>query len=272
MTGEAAPSREVEGGTGWYVYGVVPAEEASVDAFSGVRGVNPDLPITLVRDGNIAAVASRVPLAEFGEDSIDEHLGRPEWLGEKVREHELVLEAALAQMPVVPFRFGTIYRGEEQVRQMLREHGSLAATLERVRGTVELGVKGFVDADRFDASVGGEPDEDVSGGRAYMLRKQLDRRRAEARAAFAASCSKESFERLAAAARESRPLSVQRPEVSGHSGEMFLNSAHLVEISHEGAFRQTVAELESTYGREGAEYHVTGPWPPYNFVGVDEGA
>jgi hypothetical protein len=248
----------------------VPAEEASASAFSGVRGVNPDVPVTLVQDGHIAAVASRVPLAEFGEASIDEHLGRPEWLGEKVREHESVLEAALARMPVVPFRFGTIYRGEEQVRQMLRDHGSLAATLERIRGTIELGVKGYLDPHRFEASVGPEPDEDVSSGRAYMLRKQLDRRLAEARAGFAASCAKDSFERLSASARDSRLLALQRPEVAGHSGEMFLNSAHLVEISREGPFRQTVNELESTYGGEGAEYQVTGPWPPYNFVADEE--
>jgi hypothetical protein len=272
VSGAGPPSQDLEGGTGWYVYGVVPAEEGATEVFSGIRGVNPDAPVVLVVDGEIAAVASRVPLSEFGEGVIDRQLERPEWLGEKVREHESVLEAALARMPVVPFRFGTIYRGEEQVRQMLRDHASLAAMLEDVRGTVEFGVKGFLDPDRFNATVSGAPADDLSSGRAYLLRKQFDRRLEEARAAFRASCATESFERLAAVARESRLLRLQHPEVSGYSGEMFVNGAYLVETADDDAFRQAVADLEAAHGAKGVEYRLTGPWPPYNFVEAKEEA
>src|SRR5205085_7347045 len=97
---------------------------------------------------------------------------------------EAVLELALARMPVVPFRFGTIYRAEEHVRQGLRELAFLPETLTRLRGTVELGVKGFLDLDRFDAARSGDEPAAESSGRAYLLRKQRERQLADERATF----------------------------------------------------------------------------------------
>ena len=258
----------MEGGaeTAWYVYGAVPAAEASAAELSGVPGVGGSVPVLVAGEGEVAAIASRVPLAEFGDGVIDENLARPDWLGEQVEAHEAVLELALARMPVVPFRFGTIYRSEEHVRQALHELAFLSETLGRLRGTVELGVKGFVDPTRFDAARGGDDPADGSSGRAYLLRKQRERRLADERATFGLEIARESFERLAAAARDARLLPLQPAEVSGAAGEMFFNSAYLVETGREDAFRAELSSLESAYADQGVAFRLTGPWPPYNFV------
>lgn len=270
MSGAAVPPGRAESGSGWYVYGVVPAAQASEDAFAGARGVHASGAVVLVADGELAAIASDVPLAEFGEDAIEENLHDEVWLEDKVRAHEAVLEAALPQTPLVPFRFGTIYRSDEQVRQMLREHAYLAETLERLAGTIELGVKAFLDPEAFERSQGGrEDDEPAEGGRAYLLRKQRDRRLAEARASFAATCVQDSHERLSAAAEDGRANPLQRPEASGRAGEMILNGAYLVRAEHEDAFRKALATLESSNNADGVRYELTGPWPPYNFVDPD---
>src|SRR5262249_35823177 len=150
--------------------------EASAEAFSGVRGVGGSAASVLVAEGEVAALVSHVPLAEFGEGAIDDNLARPDWLAEQVTAHEAVPELAARRMPVVPFRFGTIFRAEEHIRQMLRDHSYLPETLERLRGTVELGVKGFIDAERFAAVRDGDEPDDDSSGRAYLLRKQRERR------------------------------------------------------------------------------------------------
>jgi len=172
----------------------------------------------------------------------------------------------LARAPLVPFRFGTIYRGDEQVRRMLGENAQLAETLGRLRGTVELGVKAFVDPGAFMRTHAGEAGEPAESGRAYLARKQQQRRRADARAAFTAACAEDSHERLTAAAEDGRANQLQRPEVSGRAGEMLLNGAYLVRTEHAQAFEDALADLQARYGPEGIRYELTGPWPPYNFV------
>jgi gas vesicle protein GvpL/GvpF len=266
----AARTPPVREGTGWYVYGAVPAAEASTDPFAGLRGVNPSGEVTIVVEGPVAALVSPVPLAEFGAGAIDERLRSPDWLEEKVRAHEAVLEAALHRSAVVPFRFGAIYHGEHQIRQMLRDHDRLGPTLERLRGTVELGVKGFLDPARFRARRGEEePEGSTESGRAYLMRKQRDRELTEDIRAFHAACAQESHQLLAAAARESRLLPLQPPEVSPHDGDMFLNAAYLVDGRGDAQIRSRLADLESAYREDGVGYELTGPWPPYNFVEDD---
>jgi len=267
----AARTPPVREGTGWYVYGAVPAGEASVEAFAGVRGVDPSAGVSLIVEGPVAAVASPVPLAEFGAGAIDERLRSPEWLEDKVRAHEAVLEAALRGSAVVPFRFGAIYHGESHIRQMLRDHELLAPTLERLRGAVELGVKAFLDSARFRASREGEgPQASAPGGRAYLLRKQRERALTEDGRAFQVACARESHEALTAVAREARLLPLRQPELSAYEGEMFLNAAYLVDTTGDAQFRERFAALESEHWRDGVDYELTGPWPPYNFVEDDE--
>jgi hypothetical protein len=159
-------------GTGWYVYGVVPAAEAHDGLLEGVSGLAGDA-VGLVAAGPVAAIATRVPLDEFGEDAIATNLRDPAWLEGRVRAHENVLAAALAALPVIPFRFGTIYRSEEHVREMLGENERFVDAIERVRGRVELGVKGFV-ATAAPAAETEAPG--ASAGRRYLEEKQRARR------------------------------------------------------------------------------------------------
>jgi Gas vesicle synthesis protein GvpL/GvpF len=259
----------VESGSGWYVYGVVP-DEGDPDLFQSAEGVDSSQPVGLLAQGPLAAIVSSVPLSEFGEGSLQSHLHDPVWLEEKVRAHDAVLEAALGRIPLVPFRFGTIYRGEEQVRAMLREHGELTATLKRLGGKIELGVKGFLDPEQFDAHRAEEAPAGP-GGTAYLLRKQAERDLAEAREAFRVGLAHEAHGRLAAAATDARANPVQRPEVAGRPGEMFLNAAYLVSVEGTEGFRSVLGELRSSHASDGVEYELTGPWPPYNFVSEEDG-
>jgi hypothetical protein len=232
--------------TGWYVFGVVPSDAAPAEGTS------------LVERGPLAAVAAEVSLAEFGQEVLPERLNDRAWLEEKVRVHESVLQSFVGVTPVVPLRFGAIYRDVDDVRRLLADRSErFEAVLERVSGHVELGVKAW-----FDPNHVSRPAADT--GRAY-----LQRRRDELSAARdASSIAAEAHARLAAAADAAV---VNRPhprELTGREEQMLLNGAYLVPDGGE-RFTAEVAQLTQEHADAGVTFELTGPWPPYNFAEDD---
>jgi hypothetical protein len=246
------------GSAAWYVYGIVPGGKAQPSKGVASR------PVEAVDEGEVAALVSVVPLEEFGEEPLRAHLNDRGWLEETARAHEQVLESALASSPVIPFRLCTIYQSRERVQELLARQGPfLAELLHRLEGKVELGVKAyFTPAERSE----GTPEEgDSESGRAYLLRRQAERRSSVEAEQFRAACAQASHERLAAVATEARANPPQQPELSGRNEAMLLNGAYLVERD-DRRIHDVVDELHALYGESGVAYEVTGPWPPYNFV------
>jgi hypothetical protein len=251
-----------------YLYGVVAAGSIPDEVLGGPRSIDERNPVRLVEVGEIAAIVSDVTLDEFGETSLVERLNDPVWLERKARAHEGVLDAALAATDVVPFRFCTIYRSDDDLRAYLESAAfELQALLERFEGCVEAGVKCFVDFDRVPTPDPDDPPtvEAMSQGRSYLLRRQQEQRAAAERSRIVDDCAATVHERLAAAAIDARLNAPQPPELSGRSEAMILNGAYLVERSAKG-FRNEVDALARDYERIGLIFEVTGPWPPYNFV------
>lgn len=231
---------------GWYVFGVVPSDAA------------PAAGTQLVERGPLAAIAAEVSLAEFGEDVLPDRLNDRTWLEEKVRVHEGVLQSFVGVTPVVPLRFGAIYRDVDDVRRLLADRGErFEAVLERVSGRVELGVKAWFDPAHVTRPAAGS-------GREY-----LQRRRDElASSRDAASVAAEAHARLAAAADGAV---VNRPhprELTGRDEQMLLNGAYLVPDGDE-RFAAEVARLADEHADAGITFELTGPWPPYNFAEDD---
>jgi len=123
-------------------------------------GADPRHPAMLIKQGDLAAVASLVSLSEFGEEELRENLNDVAWLEEKARAHERVLDEARSRMTVVPMRLCTIYRGEDQVREMLaREHDVFVDALRRLEGHTEWGVKLIADTGALERAASAPRDE-----------------------------------------------------------------------------------------------------------------
>lgn len=252
---------EAPTGTAWYVYGV--AEDEPV--LGRINGVE------LIRRGALAAIAREVPLDEYGEGVLPERLNDREWLERNARAHEDVLQAVAAVTGVVPLRFGAIYRSREQVEQMLVERNEeFAATLARVRGHVELGVKVWVDLPVLERTLV-EGEEAAAGrtGAAYLKQRSRAQERSRALTARCIEFAEEAHGRLALAAVEAVANRPQPRELTGRSETMALNGAYLVRDGDE-RLRIEVERLATERADLGVEYELTGPWPPHNFSGEPE--
>jgi hypothetical protein len=230
--------------TAWYVYGVVPAD-AKLAA------------LDLVSEGALAAIVARVDLAEFGEEPLRRNLEDRAWLERTVRAHDRVLAGAVGEIPLVPLRFGTVFRDEDGVREMLRERADeLRDALERLRGRVELGVKVFI----LDEPQSAE--SQPATGREYLLQKQRARDAASTVQAEALEQVRALHENLVSLADDARANPPQSSELSGRGEPMLLNAAYLVTTEQQPEFTAAASDR----GNARLEVVVTGPWPPYNFV------
>src|SRR4051812_17423484 len=249
--------------TVWYVYGVVPRELAPDDD-AGWPSVGEAGDLELVPEGPLAALASPVSAADFDQPGLDGRLQEPAWLEEKIRAHEQLLEGVLGRSAVVPFRFCTVYRSREALRAFLTEHSrELEATLERIRGKVERGVKAFADRSRLAETTAGSVEG--SGGKAYLARRLAERRQADEIELRALELVERVHARLLLEAEEGTYLSLQNREVTGRSEDMLMNAAYLVDAGSRGLER-ALGDLQRELGPLGVSFELTGPWPPYNFV------
>ncbi len=275
MTGAPSgkPDAPPPSGEALWAYCVLRPDDPSLEDLSGVAA---SAPVTRVEAGELAALVSAVPLAEFGEEPLRRNLNDLGWLERVARAHEAVLDRALRATTIVPLRLCTIYEDEASVRAMLeRKHDALAEALALLDGRQEWGVKLLVDPEKLaaaarsrnqDASTLEDELEGSTSGGAYMLRRRLERQVREAASGLAGELAEQVHARLQDWTVDAVSRPPQNRDLSGHEGEMLLNGAYLVEADRVGGFQELVAELEDRHRDLGARLELTGPWPPYNFV------
>jgi Gas vesicle synthesis protein GvpL/GvpF len=253
-----------------WAYCVVPA---GTPAPAGVTAVDGEHPVERVEASDLAALVSRVPLAEFGEEPLRRNLNDFPWLERVARRHETVLEAALTGTTVVPLRMCTIFADEQGVRAMLEEQQpALASALDALRGREEWAVKVLVDraaleaaARELDPALAPEVPAGEGSGAAYFGRRRAEQQLRDAADRLTADIAEDVHSRLrdwAAGAVVNRP---QNPRISGHEGDMVLNGAYLVDRDRAAELHALVAELQGRHGALGARVELTGPLPPFNF-------
>jgi len=260
---------------GWYLYGVVGGDGALPQLPAQGLAVDGAYEVELLVEGPLAGVVSRVSLQEFDEAALPERLADAAWLEQKIRAHEQVLECVLRETSIVPCRFCTVYRDEAELRRFLSERrGALQAALDRVQGRVEVGVKAFVDRERFVAGQANRNEaireleqraSRAAEGRAYLERRRLEQLVTSEVERLRSSAAREIHPRLLALAGDGLTLAPQATEVSGRDDEMIFNGAYLVGADG-NAFEAALGSLAAEYRDAGVEFELTGPWPPYNFV------
>jgi hypothetical protein len=236
-------------------------------------GVDPEHAVERVERGDLAALVSRVRLAEFGEEPLRRNLNDLPWLERVARGHEAVLERALEHATIVPARLCTIFADEQGAGRMLEEQrAELGAALDALAGRSEWSVKLLVDPSALEAAArGAEPDASrdraaPGSGADYMLRRREERELRELTQRIAGELAEDVHARLRECASDAVLNAPQNRELSEHEGDMLLNAAYLVETAAIERLREAVDELQDRHRTLGARLVLSGPFPPFNFV------
>ncbi|PYQ55736.1 MAG: hypothetical protein DMF78_01125 [Acidobacteria bacterium] len=180
-----------------------------------------------------------------------------------LRSHDAAVRALSGDAGLLPARFGSVLRDEDELRAALRPRAAaLRAALERVRGCEQMTLRMAWSGQESGSNERTEPepdtdtDTDTETGHGPGTR-YLARRRAEQESARAIPEVARLLDAVAALVRDERLESHRRPP-------LIASAYHLVARGSLEAYR---ARVEAAAARE-VDLHVTlsGPWPPYAFA------
>jgi hypothetical protein len=220
----------------------------------------PDVEIRTVEYGDLAAVVSDAPLAAYTITR------------DNLMAHQRVVEASMRHADVLPVAFGTVARGDRDVREKLlrREHDELQDHLAYVQGRAELGLKVLWDRDVLFVEIVAERDE-IRALRDRVARRPPDSayfERIQLGELTNAAIGEKRGRDADAILEELRPLAVDVQENKLLTDLMILNAAFLVDRDRIQAFDAQVRQIgERNADRLTLQY--VGPLPPYSFISIN---
>jgi hypothetical protein len=251
----AGSTTPATGDAGKYVYSIIRHDRPKVFGQIGIGGATR---VYTIQYRDLAAVVSDTPIVVYDPTR------------ENVLAHEFVNESVMREFTVIPMSFGTLFRSESDVTELLRStYDAFSDVLDKMQNKIEFGVKVLWDPDKVVANIERENDEigrlkdEITRNAAfstYFARMQLGRLVEAAledmRTGYVADIH-DQLKQTAVASRSNKPI----------GDRMIMNAAFLVERAHERDFDDRVKEVSRKY-EELLTFKYTGPWPPYNFVNI----
>lgn len=223
--------------------------------------------------GEIGAVICRVDAGQFTGPESEARLADPAWLLPRLHRHNAVLEGVQRQLPLLPLRFGTLFKTIAGLEHLIMLHrADISRFFKKVEGREEWALKLFYDRELAAKELGREMLETqterlrgLAPGKRYLEERQLrteterllpERLREECAnvvAILQACCSD---------LRERSPLHLDDKD---GKGRMLRNWALLLPQSSVAALIPRLEQYREARCAYGIHLEWTGPWPPYSF-------
>jgi hypothetical protein len=256
------PRLKTSGTPGTYVYCVVASRKRPLlGKVAGPPGTR--APRLLEVHPNRYLVVSDAPLESFGETPLASQLSNLDWVSRAAVAHDAVVERFITADAVLPMKVFTIFRSDERALAQTRaDWERIEALLRGMTGLVEWGLRLMFDQRKAPTAA---TTSRAASGRSYLLTKQRQHTAAVAQTRLVRQRTAGVVTALAAIARDVR----QRPLTTAASSgsRLLLDAAFLVPRSRERQFRAAVAQQTRRLAPEGYAVHLSGPWPPYSFIG-----
>ena len=216
------------------------------------------------------AIVETVREADYGEAALARGLQNLDWVGERAVAHERVTEHFLTAPALLPMQLFTMFTSDDRVVEHVRtDRRRITGILKRIDRKVEWGLRLTWDeraarekVERKHADPKGPRERE---GATYLARKRdiLDVNRtqlADARVEAGRLYNAMSREATGALRRTSM-------ERAAPGSRLLLDAAFLVPANKAAAFRSALRTHTRALRGSGVAVTLTGPWPPYNFIG-----
>ena len=145
LTDSGTPSTGGASDGGKYVYCIIRSDR---QRDFGAIGIGGGQKVFTVAYQDLAAVVSDTPIVIYDPTR------------ENVLAHEFVNETVMREHTVIPMSFGTVFRSEDDVSELLRStYQAFSDVLEKMQDKIEFGLKVLWDREKVVASLERENDE-----------------------------------------------------------------------------------------------------------------
>ncbi len=260
--------RQERRGTATYLYCLVQAREAPslAQVPPGLPGMG--VPRALHAGGSLWIIAASAPLSRYEAGRIERGLGDLQWVSACAMAHEAVVEFFAASAASIPLKLFTLFSTDGRaLGHIRRKRAALEGIFRRIAGRQEWGLRVYFDPShaltrsRRDAAHEAAP---RGAGTRFLLRKQEERGRVGRLVRGARAEAGRIFHQLTRHADGARRRTA---EAGDGRGSILLDAAFLVPARRVGRFQRLVRSAETRLAQDGYRLTLTGPWPPYNFVG-----
>jgi len=251
-----------------YVYAVT-RDAATPDA----EGIDGTTRFGVASESGLHAIFTAVSASEFSQEVIDQRAGDLEWLGAIGYRHQAVMAELMKHTALVPLRAFTLFSSEETLRAYLSEQSAwLRSTLERLDGKQEWTLRIELEPEQWSQAVAQriaslrDLQNEIgaaSPGKAFLLRKKLEEEKKRASHAAEEELVRE-IEGVVMEKLGRETLAETRQRRDGAFPQINV----LLARDEDAVLQELRDAMAVQYEQEGVTLALTGPWPPYTFVGT----
>jgi len=256
-----------------YVYCLV-SSPPELGAYQGVKTLK-----SVEADG-LYAIVRDVSEDDFSEENFKRHLSDIQWLETNAREHVEVIQLIMEDNEAVPFKFGTIFQAETNLRKFITDYSvSLKENFHFVGGREEWAVKIYCDRKALCLQIDELSEEAAtlekqimasSPGRAYLLKRKKTDLIENEMDRICKTFGQENFDKFKNLSQSTNLNNLMPKEFTGREDTMILNATFLVSKEKVSDFKALLETLEKKGKNSGFLLEMTGPWPPFSFISLKE--
>jgi hypothetical protein len=212
-------------------------------------------------------VATEAPLERYGAAPVEARLRDLDWVAACATAHEAVVEHVSKKATTIPLKLFTLFNTDERaVAHISKLRPAIERAVARVAGRQEWGVRVHLDearARRVQRERASKATAGVTSGTRFLLLKKQEQQVIREALARGRADVDATFEALAQAADDAR----RRLPDKVDGTRLVLDAAFLLPPKRVTAFKRAARERAARLAQHGYTLTLSGPWPPYNFVG-----
>jgi len=216
--------------------------------------------------GGLWLIVTSVAAADYDEAALARGLQNLDWVGRRAVAHEAVVEHFLGAAAVLPMQLFTLFASDERAQQYVKkDRRRIERILTRLERKVEWGLRLTFDEKSVKTKAATRTLAVRDPGASYLARKRdlLDLTRV--RLAEAKAQADKLYRALARDAAAARRRTATEQAAPG--SRLLLDAAFLVPARAGASFRASLRRNAKALSAAGLVVTLTGPWPPYNFIG-----
>jgi hypothetical protein len=196
------------------------------------------------------------------------------WVIKEAQTHESVIEEAMKGGTVIPMKFGMVFESQQSFEKMFKKNfKKFKKILRNLKNKEEWGLKIYLNKKKFEHQLKTKNSslkaqfkkaKGLPRGKDYFQELENQKLLERVMETEIRKMKQRFFKHLKPYILKTKNSKILSKELAGKNEPMISNNVFLIKKEMKKTLKEKIKELQklnSTF-----RFHLTGPWPPYNFL------